>query len=358
MPKVAYVETLAANIIMKHILFLTLLIFTLQIGGISQISRQINSSKDLGFSVFSIKGKLDSIHFVVSDTSLKIKKSIFIFCQGSLPYALFFKEDSTHAYQQAIPFDYKKYLNKYYFIVISKPAIPIFTTTADKDYFYIDPKTKKTPRKYYQNNYLDYYVEAASDVISYLIKQKWVDKSKIIVAGHSQGSKIVSKLGAINKNITHVIYLSGNPLGRFDQGIREQRRNVLLGKMSSSEAQHTIDTFYLQMKKILANRNNANEGFGDSFKSIASFSDPLFPYILKINVPFFAGYGTNDITSDYCDLLPLDFMRLNKTNLTLMPYLDCDHNFIRIKYNKKGEVVSREELWDKVAEDFFTWLKD
>ena len=73
-------------------------------------------------------------------------------------------------------------------------------------------------------------------------------------------------------------------------------------------------------------------------------------------MPLFAGYGTSDITSDYCDLLPLDFTRNNKTNLTLAPYLDCDHNFVRVKYDKQGHEISREELWDKVADDFFNWI--
>lgn len=337
-------------------LYSIFLFLTLYVSAIAQIGRPINSPKDLGFSTFSIKGTLDTVNFIVSDTSLKIKKPIFLFCQGSLPYALFFKEDSVHIYQQAIPFDYEKHLKDYYFIVISKPAIPVFTTTADKDYFYINPVSKKTPEKYYRNNYLDYYVTAANDVINYLIKQKWVDKSKIVIAGHSQGSKIVSKLGAFNKNVTHVIYLAGNPLGRFDQGIRQQRRNVFLKKISSEEAQKNIDTLYSVMKKIYQNRNDSANGFGDSYKAIASFSEPLLPALLKIDVPLFAAYGTEDITSDYCDLLPLDFTRNGKTNLTLVPYLDCDHNFFRVKYDKQGNEISREGVWNKVANDFFDWI--
>ena len=332
------------------------LFLTLSLGVVAQTRRPINSPKDLGFSTFSIKGTLDTVNFVVSDTSLKIRKPIFLFCQGSLPYALFFKEDNLHAYQQAIPFDYKKHLKDYYFIVISKPAIPVFTTTADKDYYYIDPVSKKTPEKYYRNNYLDYYVTAANDVINYLIKEKWVDKSNVVIAGHSQGSKIVSKLGALNKNITHVIYLAGNPLGRFDQGIRQQRRDALLGKSGSEEAQRNIDALYLMMKKMYQNRNDSASGLGDSYKAMTSFSEPLLPYLLKIKVPLFAAYGTNDITSDYCDMLPLDFTRNDKTNLTLVPYLDCDHNFIRVKYDKQGKEISREELWDQVADDFFNWI--
>jgi len=161
-----------------HCIFLLLAI---SLNVVSQTNKPINSPKDKGFTTFSIKGTLDTVNFVVSDTSLTIKKPLFIFCQGSLPYALFYKEDSLHTYQQAIPFNYKKHLKEYYFVVISKPAIPVFTTTADKDYFYIVPVTKKTPEKYYRSNYLDYYVTTANDVINYLIKQKWLTNQRLLL---------------------------------------------------------------------------------------------------------------------------------------------------------------------------------
>lgn len=341
---------------MKHQIFLAkllLLCFTC----FSQANSK-NSPADFGFSVFKIKGRLDSISFIVSDTSFKERKPIFLFCQGSLPYSLFYKEDSIHTWQQAIPFDYKKYLRDYNFIVISKPGIPVFSTTANNQFFYIDSVTKRVPEKYWVDNYLDYYVNAANDVINHLVKQKWVDKSKVVIAGVSQGSKVVSKLGAINKKVTHVIYLAGNPLGRYDQNIRQQRRDVLLGKITSEQAQKNIDSLYKLWNEMVAKPNDVSSTNEDTYKTWMTFSKPLLPYLLKISVPFFVGYGTSDIASDYCDLLPLDFARLGKTNLTLKPYLDCDHNFSKAKYDKTGNEISRENLWDKLTEDFFNWLKE
>lgn len=64
---------------------------------------------------------------------------------------------------------------------------------------------------------------------------------------------------------------------------------------------------------------------------------------MQIKAPLFIGYGTADNTSDYCDLLPLDFIRLDKHNYTLKPYAGYDHNF--------------NNNWDQVADDTFTWLK-
>jgi pimeloyl-ACP methyl ester carboxylesterase len=333
-----------------------LLLILIPLFSLSQVKSK-NSPKDFGFTSFKIKGRLDTINFIVGDTSFNKKKPIFLFSQGSLPYAIFFK-DSIKVYEQAIPFDYKKHMGEYTFVIISKPDIPIFSTTQDStNYYYVDPITKETPRGYYIKNYLDWYVTAADDVIKFLVKQKWVDKSKIVIAGHSQGSKIVSKLGAINKYVTHVIYLSGNPLGRFDQYIRDERRDVIYGKTSSKIAQENINNLYAQYKNIVNNKNDNKNGGGDSFMATASFSEPLLPYILSTKIPFYCAYGTDDITSSYCDILPLDFIRKNKNNLILKPYLDCDHNFMKHIKDENGKDIISEELWETVADEFFDFLK-
>jgi pimeloyl-ACP methyl ester carboxylesterase len=316
-----------------------------------------NSPRDFGFTVFSIKGSADSIHFVVSDTLLNRKKPVVVFCQGSLPTALFWKEDSTHTWEQMLPFNYKKYLNNYNFVIISKPAIPVFTYTANQNYFYIDPKTKTIPQEYYDKSYLDYYTTQANDVIAYLVKQKWVDASKIVLFGHSQGSKVVAKTGATNKHITHAVFLAGNPLGRIDQDIRLYRKQALLGQISATQAQQNINEIYSRWQAINTNKDDTHSGGGDTNKAWASFSEPLTPYLLNIKVPLFIGYGTADNTADYCDLLPLDFIKHHKTNYTMKPYLDYDHNFRKLIQGKPVDPEGTDH-WDEVAANIFEWLQN
>jgi dienelactone hydrolase len=323
----------------------------------AQNNKPKNSAKDFGFTTFTINGSIDSIRFIVSDTSFDKKKPVFLFSQGSLPTALFWKEDESHTWQQFMPFAYQPYLKDYNFVIISKPGIPVFAYTADKNYLYIDPATKQIPQEYYDKSYLDYYVTQANDVINYLVKQKWVDKSRIVIAGHSQGSKVVSKLGAINKYVTQVIYLSGNPLGRYDQDIRQIRKDQLLGKITDEAAQKEINDLYVRWALINQNANDTHSNGGDTNKAWTTFSTPLLDYLLKIDVPIFIGYGTADNTADYCDLLPLDFIRLGKHNYTLKPYAGYDHNFNKLEYDKAGNKVSSEAHWDDVARDIFEWLK-
>ena len=338
-------------------IFLFTLCVSFCLNSFSQATKK-NSPKDFGFSTFKLKGSKDTINFIVSDTTFKIKKPIFIFCQGSLPYALFYKEDSIHTWQQSIPFDYKKYLKNFYFVVISKPGIPIFSYTSDSDYFYIDPITKETPRKYFDNDNLDYRVASTNDVINYLLKQKWVDKKEIILAGHSEGSKVVAKVCATNKNVTNAILLAANPFSRFDQGIREIQRDVLLGKKTSEEGQNEIDDLNKRIAYWYKHPNEVDpHGSKEKYRNYTSFYEPMLPYILRINIPLFVAFGTNDIISENSNMLPFEFARTGKTNLTIKSYLDSDHGFIKKNYDSAGNVISSEEMFDKVASDFFEWLK-
>jgi hypothetical protein len=43
-------------------------------------------------------------------------------------------------------------------------------------------------------------------------KQSWVDKTRVVVGGHSEGSSIVARLAAVPGLLTHAVYLSGSPL--------------------------------------------------------------------------------------------------------------------------------------------------
>ena len=46
------------------------------------------------------------------------------------------------------------------------------------------------------------------------MEKKWVAKSKLVLAGHSEGSTIAAKLATKNNKVTHLIYSGGNPNGR------------------------------------------------------------------------------------------------------------------------------------------------
>jgi hypothetical protein len=82
-----------------------------------------------------------------------------------------------------------------------------------RNFVYQDPVTGKAPKEYSNRYILDYYVDRNLKVIEYLEKLPFVDNSKLIVAGHSEGSTITAKLAVKCKKVTNLIYSSGCPLG-------------------------------------------------------------------------------------------------------------------------------------------------
>ena len=92
-----------------------------------------------------------------------------------------------------------------------------------RNFVYQDPETGKTPKEYSNRNILDYYVDRNLKVIDYLEKLPFVDNSKLIVTGHSEGIKIAAKLAVKCKKVTHLIYSSSCPLGRIMAMISQVR---------------------------------------------------------------------------------------------------------------------------------------
>jgi len=170
-----------------------------------------------------------------------------------------------------------------------------------------------------------------------------------------QGARVVVKAATINKQITHVAYLSGNPLGRIDESIRRERQAVLLGAKSEEEANESIQAIYKKWASIHQDKLNLNTDEGDSNYTWSSFSENTIDDLLSIDVPVFVGYGTRDITARYCDLLPLDFISHQKTNLTHKPYLGYDHSFFKVELN--GKVDYESGIFDQVVEDVLEWIE-
>lgn len=84
-----------------------------------------------------------------------------------------------------------------------------------------------------------------------------------------------------------------------------------------------------------------------------SFSRPLINDWLKIKIPTYLAYGTNDIASDLCDLVPLFYIQNSKTNLTYKRYLNLEHNFFEVKENERANY--EKEHWQEVMNEFIKW---
>ena len=314
--------------------------------------------KDANARLFSIVDKGDTIQFLKTDTGTVQKKPTIIFCQGSLPIPLIIDLGSTKFIPALNNFNFRKLSGRYNIILISMPHTPVVVAKEklNKRYQYV-PDLKHEFRfdsLYLRDNYLDKYVERANSVLKYLLKQKWVDKDRIAVFGHSQGSYIALELAKQNSSILAAGYSGGNPSGRFSLNIRKVRRDVLSKKLTPAEGQQKIEGYYELWKSYCKGINPAVDT-SDGAKTWTSFTVPLWDDLIRLKTPLFIAYGTEDLESaESCELLPVYFEKAGKTNYRMMPMVSCGHNFEEI--SPEGISDYEKMHWDDVMNGFVEWF--
>ncbi|MET4083525.1 putative esterase [Pedobacter sp. UYP30] len=310
---------------------------------------------------FQLKGKQDTINFILINDRIDTVKPLLIFCQGSTPVPLVIQYAQGSKFIPALSaFNYQEIAKKYHLVIISMPKTPfeVKIDKLNKFYNYV-PDTAKSDslsNDYLKNNYLDNYVSRAKKVIKYLYRQKWINKKKIIVVGHSQGAKVALEIAVNNRKIYKIGFLCGNPFGRLDQYIRLERYFSITGKKTPQESQAMIDNYYKVWEDVIAHPKDLEVKYGDPSITWTSFDKPLLADFLKIKIPIYVAYGTEDFRSVMCDLLPIYFISAGKENLTMKPYVGLEHNFMELDKNRNPIVEKMH--WQEVIDNLTTWIEE
>jgi dienelactone hydrolase len=329
---------------MKNILY----ILTILISG--QLFAQNKKPVDYGFRHLQTIYKNDTIDILIKSKKGEENKlkPIFLFCQGSQPQPLI-KYDVQGMYG-VFPFRTDSLELNYHIVIISKPYIPIIADakTLNREMSFVDQITGRFPKKYSDRNYLDYYVNRNISVINFLQKQPFVNSNKLVVAGHSEGSTIASKLALLCKKVTHLIYASGNPLGRIQSIINQNRTNE-----TDTDSTRYAESELEYWKQVVEHKNNLDDTYGDTYKATYSFSVPPIQYLEKLKIPVLVCYGTKDISMPFNDYLRAEMIRQNKTNFTFKAYIGLEHNFFPM--TETGQIDYDKFNWDKVANEWWKW---
>lgn len=312
---------------------------------------QTKRPEDFGFKHIKIPFQKDSVDILLlSKKGDEVKsKPLFLFCQGSLPIPLIICDGEAN--YPSFPFDTKALLESYHLAILSKPGIPIIAdvNVLQQDFSYTDSKSHLPPKQYSENNYLDYYVKRNLSVIEYFVKQKYVNKDRLIVAGHSQGARIAFEMALKSKLITHLIYASGNPCGQIMSMISQSRQ-----KENPFDTLNAAENDFRYYEAMVLDTNNSDFASGDSFKSVYSFSKSSLNNFPKLTIPTFVCYGTLDPITPFNDLLRVEILNQRKNNFTFKAYAGLDHNYFGIK--ETGEIDYEKFNWDKVAADWLNWI--
>jgi len=319
--------------------------------GISSFGQ--NKSVIDDYKHYAVIIKNDTINYhTYAKTNIDSINNMIVYVQGSRASAIYYKvkkENDKVNFNTAIPFDFSTLPDDYMFVVISKKGFP-FTTKAGEEF--IIPKT------YYENQTLAYRAFQTNEVINEVIKKHDKPFSKIIALGHSEGSDVVAKLGTINKAVTHFGYWSGGGNTQFIDFVTFVRNKADCGKISEEQAELQINAVLDSLKAIMANPDDINKhwmGKTNNYKRWSGFSEPPIENLLQIDKPIFAAIGSKDkaVAVESAYLIPVEFIRHQKNNLTFKVYPGLDHSF-----KKPLEDGTFENNWDKVFANFLNWVDE
>lgn len=310
-------------------------------------------------TMFSIPDTDGTIEFVVADTSFQKKKPILLWCQGSLPVPLFceVQEGVYHFMGGGVSnFNYQALSTSFHLVVISMPHTPVMASMQQLNQAYQYVPDNNQPRRFSEDfvhaDYLENYVNRAEKVLRFLKKQSWVDHNKLIVAGHSQGTKVATKIAAKGLSVTHLGLFAANPFGRIDQYIRQARLDAQMGKISWEKADTIMQDTYEFFSKVHSQDTSIMQ---PEFKAWKSFNETYYDDWLQLEIPIYLAYGTEDRIADMCDIVPLFFIEKGKDNLTMKRYIGLEHNFFETGQN--GRPDYSKSNWNEVMQTFIEWIK-
>lgn len=272
--------------------------------------------------------KLDTIKVVEKGiTRNKIEKSIFL--------------------NTSVPFDLDRIPKDYVFVLISKKGVPF---SADKEFY-------KPSQTFFKNESLDYRVWQGNKVINDLTSKFIKKPKKVVIIGHSEGSYVVAKLGYTNKKITHIGYWAGGAKTQYYDFALFIQKEVQSGRKTQSEANKSLDSLFIDIKNIENDPDNINKlWLGNSYRRWSQFTEPAIDNLLKINKPIFVAVAGKDesVPIESSILIPIEFIRKKKDNLTFKIYPDYNHSFAKPSQNE-----DEEWSWEfmNVFEDFMKWVE-
>ncbi len=269
----------------------------------------------------SFDGQPDPLHCFAStdggplDTSQQLP--LVLYFQGSGATPIFYGK-SPQIYC-SLMFDGRDFKGCHY-VVIGKPGVPFFGQEEDM-----------RSEAYETRLSLEYRVDAAVTVLQELVKKPWVDRSKVVLVGHSEGADVAPWVAAKSPLPTHLAVLSPGALSQMTDLTLMKRKAMLRGELTAEECEREIAELNAAYKKIFAAPSATDQSwYGHTYLRWSTFFRPAMGAYVQLDVPIFAAVCRDDRNTpcESGEALQLEFTRLGKQNLTYQMW-PVDHHFIQ-----------------------------
>lgn len=307
-------------------------------------------ASDFGFKHLRYEFKGDTIEVLIKSKIGEADKvkPLFFSVQGSLAVPLII-HNGTHR-TRFTTLEEGLVEDDYHLVIVNKPGVPLIAhqdSLVDGKEYFIDKENYIYSENYLKNNHLEYYVERNLMVIDSLLNKPWVDTSKLIISGHSQGSGIALSMCVKSSKPTHLIYSGGNPYFSTILAMLSKER-----LKEDSIENPRVKKIYSVWKEILNEPHSYFHPNRDSNKTLYSFSIQKENEMLKqLKIPVLVSYGTKDESCAYNDMFQLEVIKENINKIEFKPYVGLDHNYMS-HYNTETDYINI------VVNDWLEWLEE
>jgi pimeloyl-ACP methyl ester carboxylesterase len=303
-------------------------------------------AEDFGFQSYHVIVKGDTVNFYTYQKGNAALNSIYLDLPGSDAEAIYSYHkdtDGSYWFNSLTSFDFSYLPDNYMLVIAGKPGFGFCGNGNDAH----------IPQQYWDKTSLQDRVMRAEAALTYVRMHLVKKPERVVVFGYSEGFYVAAKLAALDKHITHLGIGGGG-------GYCDFYDFVLSNLKEAAEKTQPLDSAINSNKRIIANlamiMNKPDTiafEYGYTYKRWSSFSEPAVQNLVKIDIPIYQVHGTADESTPIEDayIVPMEFARLKKTNLTFKVFPDCDHSLI---VHKDGKEINH---WDEMMRGFFDWVK-
>jgi pimeloyl-ACP methyl ester carboxylesterase len=157
--------------------------------------------------------------------------------------------------------------------------------------------------------------------------------------------------------VTHVGFLSGGGNTQYYDFAIFIQKEVQRGNITQEEAILHLDSLFNDLENIELDPNSTSKQWlGHSYRRWSHFNESPIENLLKIDKPLFVGVAGKDeaVPVESSLLIPVEFIRHKKQNLTYKVYPDYDHSFNLVP---QSETEDWEWHFMTVFDDFMQWVE-